>query len=68
MEGRKGRREDDHVLRRASEMEVEGVRPRGRLRKMWKQCVEEDMREKNIREVTVYNKREWERLINRPTP
>ncbi len=30
------RREDDHVLRRASEMGVEGVRLKGRPRKMWK--------------------------------
>ena len=62
------RREDDHILRRASEMEVEGVRPRGRPRRTWRRCVEEDMRETNIREETVYNRREWERLLNRPTP
>ncbi len=61
-------RRDDHVLRIASEMEVEGVRPRERPRKTWKRYVEDDMREKNIREETVYNRIEWERLINRPTP
>ncbi len=62
------RREDDHVLRRAAETEVEGVRLRGRPRKTWKRCVEEDIRDMNIREETVYNRKEWERLINRPTP
>ncbi len=38
------RREDDHVLRRTSEMEVEGARPRRRSKETWKRCVEEDMR------------------------
>ncbi len=62
------RKEDDHVLRRASEMEVEGVRPKGRPKKIWKRCVEEDIREMNIREESVYNRKDWERLINRQTP
>ena len=62
------RREEDHVLRRALEMEVEGARPRGRPKKTWKRCVEEDMRQINIREENVNNRREWQRLIDRPTP
>ncbi len=40
---------------------------RGRPKKTWKQCVEEDMREINIREETVDNRKEWKRLINHPT-
>jgi len=35
------RRDNDHVLSKEAEMEVEGVRPRGRLKKTWKQCVEQ---------------------------
>ncbi len=62
------RREDDHVLRRASEREVEGVSLRGRPKKTWKRCVEEDIREMNIREETVYNRKDREGLLNRPTP
>ncbi len=50
---RRKRREEDQILRRASEMVVEGVRPRGRPKKTWKRCVEEDMREMNIREEAV---------------
>ncbi len=60
-------RDDNRVLRRASEMEMEGVRLRGRPKKTWKRCVEEDMREMNIREETVDNPEEWERLLDRPT-
>ncbi len=45
-------------------MEVEGVRPRGRPKQTWNQCVEEDAREMNIREVLTAKKSDWERLIN----
>ena len=62
------RREDDHILRRALVMDVDGVRPRGRPRKVWRRCVEENMREMNINLETVHNRREWMRLNNRPTP
>ena len=40
------RRDNDHVLSKAAEMEVEGVGPRGRPKKTWKLCVEQDMRER----------------------
>ena len=63
------RREDDHasVLRSALEMEMDGVRLRGRSRKTWKQCVAENMRAMNIIEDTALNRREREGLIKRPT-
>ena len=61
------RREEDHVLRRASEMEVDGARPRGRPKKTWITCVRENMREMNICEDTIHDRRKWERLINSPT-
>ncbi len=61
------RREDDHILRGASEMEVEGVTTRGRPKKTWKHCAEEEIRETNITEETVDTHKDWERLINRPT-
>lgn len=60
------RREADHVLSGASEMEVEGVRPNEV--EAWKRCVEEDVREMNVREETVDNWREWKRRINPQPP
>lgn len=60
-------REDHHVLRRASETEVEGVRPRGTPKMTWTCGVEAAMREMNIGEETADNRRDWERLVNRPT-
>jgi len=49
------RRDNHHVLSKAAEMEVEGVRPRGRLKRTWKRCVEQDMRERNIGEENIHN-------------
>jgi len=62
------RRDNDHVLSKAAKMEVEGVRPRGRLKKTWKQCVEQDMRERNNGEENTHNRKEWKRLIQCLTP
>ena len=36
------RREDGHVLRRASDFEVEGQRKKGRSKRTWKKQVEEE--------------------------
>ena len=57
------RRDNDHVLSKATEMEVEGVRPRGRPKKTWKRCVEQDLRERNIGEENIHNRKEWKRLV-----
>ena len=53
--GHVSRRDNDHVLSKAAEMEMEGVRPRGRPKKTWKWCVEQDMRERNIGEENIHN-------------
>ncbi len=62
------RREEDHIVRRAMEFEVEGRRPAGRPRKTWRQGVEEDMRRLNIRAEMAGERIQWRRLISRPTP
>ena len=36
------RREDDHILRRALNFEVEGQRKKGRPKRTWKKLVEEE--------------------------
>ena len=40
--GHVSRREDGHVLRRAFDLEVDGQRKKGRLRRTWKKKVEEE--------------------------
>ena len=61
------RREGGHIIRRAMDMAVEGVRPRGRPRKTWKKGIVEVMNKRNLGEGNVLDRREWERLIARPT-
>ena len=48
--GRVKRRDENSILRRAMELEVEGRRPVGRPKKTWSKVVEEDMRKLNITE------------------
>ena len=44
------RRDENRILRRAMELEVEGRSPVGRPKKTWSKAVEEDMRKLNITE------------------
>ena len=43
-------RDENSILRRAMELEVEGRRPVDRPKKIWSKVVEEDMRKLNITE------------------
>lgn len=62
------RREEDHVLRRAEEMRVEGRGVAGGVCKTWRTCVREDMDERGLDERDVVRKEEWERLVRRGRP
>ena len=44
------RRDENSILRRAMELEVEGRRPVGRSKKTWNKVVEDDMKKLNITE------------------
>ena len=59
---------EDHVGRETMEMEVEGSRRRGRPKTRWKDCIRNDLREKNIDEGAVRNRNEWRRLIRNGDP
>ena len=52
------------MAREAMEMEVEGIRGRGRPKTRWKDCIRNDLREKNIEEGAVYSRSERRRLIH----
>ena len=64
------RRDENNILRRAieMEMEVEGRRPVGRPKKTWSKLVEEDMRKLNITEDMAEDRKRQRQLISRPTP
>ena len=59
---------EEHVGREAMEMEVEGTRGRGRPKTRWKDCIRNDLREKNIDEGAVHSRSEWRRLISNGDP
>ena len=61
-------RDENSILRRAMELEVEGRRLVGRPKKTWSKVVEEDMRKLNITEDMVEGRKQWGQLILRPTP
>ncbi len=58
------RREEEHILRRALNVEVGGRRPPGRPKKTWRVVVEEEMRMLNITEEMAVDRQQWRRLIS----
>ena len=61
------RRDENSILRRAIELEVEGRRPVGRPKKTWSKVVEEDISKLNITEDLAEDRKRWRQLISRPT-
>ena len=61
------RRDENSILRRAMELEVEGRRPVGRQKKTWSKVVEEDMRKLNIMEDMAEDRHLWmsKRMLKR---
>ena len=62
------RRDENNMLWKAMELEVEGRTPISRPKKSWIKVVEEDMRKVNITEDIAEDRKEWRQLISRPTP
>ena len=62
------RRDGDYVGRKIMELEVEGTRTRGRPRRRWKDCIENDLREKGLNGNEVHDRKEWKRLVRISDP
>ena len=62
------RRDEEYVGRRMMEMEIPGRRQRGRPKKRWKDCIREDMREKNLNGNMIYDRSSWRRLTKNSDP
>ena len=62
--------DEQYLGKRISNMRVEGRRARGRPKRRWRDCVEEDLRGKEIEEDgTEYEDRDlWRRLIRNSDP
>ncbi len=58
---------EDTVLGVVERLEVEGRRPVGRPRKMWRRCVQEDLALVGLDEHRTEDRVEWRRAIKYPT-
>ena len=61
-------RDENNILRRVMELEVEGTRPVGRPKKTWSKVVEDDTRKLNITEDMAEDRKLWRELVPRPSP
>ena len=62
------RRENDYVGREVMGMDVPGRRRRRRPKRRWRDCIGEDMREKNLLEHLVQDRARWRRLTMNTDP
>jgi len=62
------RNEEDCVVRRVMDMEVEGRRRRGRPKRRWRDCLEGHFREKAISGDEYTERGEWRRLVKSSHP
>ena len=62
------RRSEDSTAHMVEEMEVAGRRPAGRPKQTWWRCVQRDLDQLGVSEELVQDRREWRRVIARPTP
>ena len=62
------RREENHVLRRVSEIEVPGRRGRGRPKRRWMDVVNEDLREKRLTEDDALDRTRWRKAVRNVDP
>ena len=61
------RREDDDPLSKINQVEAPGRRPRGRPRKTWKDCVNQDMAAAGVQESAAADRAAWKIVIKRLT-
>jgi len=62
------RKEDKHIIHRALDMKVEGVRASGRPKRRWSDCVTKDMKEKNLEGTDARDRRKWRTTIMNVSP
>ena len=62
------RMEENSILRRAMNLQLNGRKPVGRPKKTWQACIKEDLTVLNISEEAAYDRVKWRGLITCPTP
>ena len=59
------RREDGHIIKRASDFEVEGQRKKGRSKRTWKKQVEEECMKVGLRRKDALCRSMWSVGVNK---
>jgi hypothetical protein len=62
------RRDESYIGKRVERMKVRGRKGRGRPKKRWKYCVNQDLGEKNLSGHEVHNRVAWKRLTRNADP
>ena len=57
------RKEDTDWVKKCMEYEVEGSRPRGRPKSMWREVVQKDCQARNLNRGDAMGRRRWKKLI-----
>ena len=57
------RKEDDDWVKKRMEYEVEGPRPRGRLKRTWREVVKEDCQARKLNKEDAMDRSKWRKLI-----
>ena len=62
------RRDEDHIIRRATNMKVEGRRKQGQPRRKWMDCVREDLEENQLRTEDAADRLRWKHVAANGDP
>ena len=57
------RKDDDDWVKKCMEYEVEGLRPRGRLKRTWREVVREDCQARKLNKEDAVDRCKWRKMI-----
>jgi len=57
------RKEDDDLVKKCMEYEVEGPRPKGRPKRTWREVVEKDSQTRKLNTEDAMDRSKWRKLI-----